>query len=42
MLSKDLQFAKAESPINFTESGMAMLAKDMHPSKALTPMAVTD
>ena len=42
MLAKELQFSKAEPPMDVTDSGIVMLAKDSQPSKTEAPMDVTD
>ena len=42
MFGKDLQSAKAPSPMAVTDSGIVMFAKDSQPSKAKSPISVTD
>jgi hypothetical protein len=39
---KDLQSPKAASPIEVTESGMAMLVSDVHLKKAQASIEVTE
>ena len=41
ILSKDLHFAKANSPIAVTDSGIVMLLKELHLKKAPSPITVT-
>ena len=41
MLVRDLQPAKAPSPMSFTLSGMLMLVRELQKEKALSPMLVT-
>ena len=42
MLCKEVQCAKAPSPIWVTESGRVMLFKEVQPSKALLPISVAE